>query len=129
MSAPEVEEFKSFKLCELDALSDGDVEAFEVDGRKVLAARVGDELYSIDDTCSHANFSLSEGELDEDDLTVECPKHGALFSLETGEALTLPATRPVVRHVAEVRDDGVYVTVKTQQHDAPIDDAAQGEDE
>ncbi len=102
---------KTVKLCDIDQLSDGDVAAVDIDGRPVLAARVGDAWYAIDDTCSHAKVSLSDGILDEDDLTIECPKHGALFSLESGEALTLPATRPVRGHGVEVRDDGVFVTI------------------
>jgi len=122
------EKLQTIKLCELDALGDGDAKAFDVDGRQFLAARIGDEWYSIDDTCSHADFSLSEGIVEEDEIAIECPKHGALFSLETGEALTLPATRPVARHVAEVRADGVYVTLTAQDDSAP-GDTTQGEDE
>jgi len=99
------------KLCEIDALDDGDVKAIEIDGRTVLAARVGESWYVIDDTCSHAKVSLSDGIIDEDDLTIECPKHGALFSLENGEALTLPATNGVSAHAVEVKEDGVYVTI------------------
>jgi len=99
------------KLCELDALESGDVKAIDIDGLLILFARVNDEWYALDDTCSHAKVSLSDGILEEDDLTIECPQHGALFSLETGEALTLPAIKPVAKHVLDVRDDGVYVTI------------------
>ena len=102
---------KTVKLCELDALSDGDVSTVDIDGHLVLAARVGESWYAIDDTCTHAKVSLGDGILDEDDLTIECPKHGALFSLENGEALTLPATRPVRKHEVDVREDGVFVTI------------------
>ena len=99
------------KLCNADALDSGDMCQVDVDGRLVLAALIGDEWFAIDDTCSHAKVSLSDGILDEDDLTVECPRHGALFSLEDGSALTLPATRPVQTHSTEVHDGVVYVTI------------------
>ncbi len=102
---------KTVKLCELDAIEPNDVKTIDVDGRPILCARVDDEWYAIDDTCSHAKVSLGDGILEEEDLTIECPRHGALFSLETGEALTLPAIRPVARHVVDVRADGVYVTI------------------
>jgi 3-phenylpropionate/trans-cinnamate dioxygenase ferredoxin subunit len=39
--------------------------------------------------------SLAEGLVDADECALECWRHGSLFSLETGEALTLPAIRPV----------------------------------
>ena len=57
--------------------------------------RIGDDVYAIGDTCSHANVSLSEGEVLADDREIECWKHGSTFSLLTGEPQTLPATQPV----------------------------------
>lgn len=101
------------KLCDLDSVAPNDVKTIDLDGHLLLAARVGDDWYVLDDTCSHAQVSLGDGILEEDDLAIECPKHGALFSLETGEALTLPATRPVARHDVSLREDGVYVTLTT----------------
>ena len=112
---------KTVKLCEVDSLASGEIAAVEVEGRTVAYARIGDEWYAIDDTCSHAKVSLSEGYLEEDDLAIECPLHGASFSLETGEALTLPATRPVARHDVEVRDGEVFVTIASGE--------AEGEEE
>ena len=50
---------------------------------------------SIGDECSHADYSLSEGDVWEDECEIECPKHGSTFSLATGEPQTLPATQPV----------------------------------
>jgi 3-phenylpropionate/trans-cinnamate dioxygenase ferredoxin subunit len=44
-----------------------------------------------------------------EDKTIECWKHGSEFSLETGEALTLPATK--AEPVYEVRVDGDDVVV------------------
>ena len=99
------------KLCELDAVEPNDVKAIDVDGRAILCARVDDQWYALDDTCSHAKVSLADGILEEEDLAIECPRHGALFSLETGEALTLPAIKAVARHAVDVRADGVYVTI------------------
>lgn len=97
------------KLCEVDALADGEIASAELDGRMVAYARIGGEYYAIDDTCSHARVSLSTGIIDEDECTIECPKHGSLFSLATGEALTLPAIRPVASHPVEVRESAVYI--------------------
>ena len=46
------------------------------------------EYYALDDICSHAEASLSEGDVY--DCKVECPLHGAEFDLKTGDAVTLP---------------------------------------
>ena len=72
--------------------------------------RIGDDVYAIGDMCSHAEVSLSEGEVWCDELELECWKHGSAFSLETGEPQTLPATQPVPVYDASVVDGQVVVT-------------------
>ena len=104
---------ESVKVCELEALGDGAIMTVEIDDHAVAVARIGDDVYAIDDTCTHAKVSLGDGILEADDCAIECPKHGALFSLVDGAALTLPATRPVQPHHAELRDDGVYVELRS----------------
>jgi 3-phenylpropionate/trans-cinnamate dioxygenase ferredoxin component len=97
------------RLCALDELEPGTARRFVVGDRKIAVVRLGDDVYAIGDVCSHENISLSEGEIHAGDKTIECWKHGSEFSLETGEALTLPATKPVP--VYEVRVDGGDVVV------------------
>jgi 3-phenylpropionate/trans-cinnamate dioxygenase ferredoxin component len=70
----------------------------------VAVVRIGDDFYALGDRCSHADFSLSEGEVLADDLEIECWKHGSTFSLTTGEPQSLPAVKPVP--VYAVRRDG-----------------------
>jgi 3-phenylpropionate/trans-cinnamate dioxygenase ferredoxin subunit len=83
-----------------------------VDGVPVAVVRIGDDLYAIGDTCSHADVSLSEGEVMCDSREIECWKHGSAFSLETGEPQTLPATQPVPVFV--VRNEGGDVVVDVE---------------
>ncbi len=71
--------------------------------------RVDDAFYALGDRCSHADYSLSEGEVYAEDLEIECWKHGSTFSLETGEPLCLPATQPVPVYEVEVEGDDVMV--------------------
>jgi len=80
----------------------------EKSGRTICVTRVGDEIFAIDDTCSHSDASLSEGEVT--DFKIECWLHGAEFDLRTGEALTPPAVAPV--KVYPVTVDGDSVTVE-----------------
>jgi len=95
----------------LEDLAPGTARKVEVGGRMVALVRIGDDVYAIGDTCSHADVSLSEGEVFCDTKEIECWKHGSLFSLETGEPLTLPATQPVPVYVARVVDGKVHVEV------------------
>jgi 3-phenylpropionate/trans-cinnamate dioxygenase ferredoxin subunit len=92
------------RVCSVKDVEAGSAKRFDVDGQRLCVARIGDAFYVIDDTCSHADYSLSEGDVWEDDLEIECPKHGSTFSLETGEPATLPATQPV--RVYDVKIDG-----------------------
>lgn len=80
----------------------------EKDGKSICVARVGDEVFAVDDTCSHSDASLSEGDVT--DFKIECWLHGAEFDLRTGEALTPPAVAPLKTY--EVHVDGDSVTVE-----------------
>ena len=79
----------------LAELEPGNARRVDVGGVPVAVVRIGDDVYAIGDTCSHADVSLSEGEVCCDEKEIECWKHGSVFSLETGEPATLPATQPV----------------------------------
>ncbi len=95
-------------------VSEGSGRLFEAEGRKLAVFRLDGRLYCIDDTCTHEEESLSDGELVPEECAVECPRHGSLFNLETGEALTLPATLPVRVYPVEERDGEIYVTVSNE---------------
>jgi 3-phenylpropionate/trans-cinnamate dioxygenase ferredoxin component len=97
-------------LCPLDELVPGAARRFEVGPRRLVVVRIGNDVYALYDECSHANVALSEGEVDADERTIECWKHGSQFDLATGEPLSLPATRPVAVYDVRV-DDGRVVVV------------------
>ena len=101
-------------VCRLDELRPNTATRFEVGRRAVAVIRIGDDVYAIGDTCSHAEISLSEGELFCDSLELECWKHGSLFSIETGEPITLPATQPVPVYVARVVDGAVVIEIDVE---------------
>ena len=98
-------------VCALADLAPGTATKFEVGDRLVAVVRIGDAVYGIGDTCSHADISLSEGEVLADDCEIECWKHGSRFSLTTGVPQTLPATVPVPVYVARVVDGQVEIDV------------------
>lgn len=100
----------SIQIGTLAELPDGSGRAFEVAGRRVAVFRVGDELYAIDDTCSHAEASLSAGEFDPEEFCVECPLHGSSFDVRTGVPRTLPAFEPVAAY--RVFHDGDLIFVE-----------------
>ena len=100
---------KIVRICARDDLAPGTARRFDVESHRIAVVRIGDDFYAIGDTCSHADFSLSEGDVWEDECEIECPKHGSTFSLVTGEPQSLPATTPVP--VFDVVVDGEDVKV------------------
>ncbi len=85
----------------------------DVDGHRLAVIRIGDDVYVIGDECSHADYSLSEGEIDPDDKTIECWKHGSAFSVETGEPTSMPAIKPVPVYTVRVEDGIIRVEVSS----------------
>ncbi len=84
---------------------------FRVDNRVLVVVRIEDDVYVLNDRCSHEDFSLAEGEVDVDSGEIECARHGAMFRLKDGEPTSLPATRPVARYDVRNVDGHLEVLV------------------
>lgn len=95
-----------------DDLDDGVPVRVRWGKHRAVVVRVGSEVFALAEDCSHAKVSLCGGEVDDDECTIECPKHGATFDLRTGEALTLPATQPVRVFDVQHHGDEIVVSVK-----------------
>ena len=99
-------------VARFEGLASGSATKVEVDGVAVALVRIDDSVYAISDVCSHANVSLSDGEVWCDEKQLECPRHGSSFSLLTGHPDTLPATQPVAVFDAKVVNGDVHVEVR-----------------
>jgi 3-phenylpropionate/trans-cinnamate dioxygenase ferredoxin subunit len=97
------------RVCRTDEIKPGTARRFDGEGHRVAVVRIGDQFYALGDRCSHADYSLSEGDVWEDEREIECPKHGSTFSLETGKPQTLPATKPVPVYRVRVEGDELFL--------------------
>jgi 3-phenylpropionate/trans-cinnamate dioxygenase ferredoxin subunit len=87
-----------------------------LDGTAVAVVRdENGDLHAIGDTCTHAEVSLAEGEVD--DCSIECWLHGSRFDLRTGEPTSLPAIRPVPVFALTLDGDDVLVDVTSTVQD------------
>lgn len=102
---------KQVRLCSRDDVESGAVRRFDVGPHRIALVRIENDFYAIGDTCSHANVSLSEGEVYPDEKEIECWKHGSTFSLVSGKPQSLPATKPVPVYEVELDGDDVMVKV------------------
>jgi nitrite reductase/ring-hydroxylating ferredoxin subunit len=98
------------RVASLSALADNSAVHIEVGSTPVCLARSGGEVMALLDECSHAEVSLSDGEVE--NCTVECWLHGSRFDLRTGKPTGLPATEAVPVFPVRVDGDDVYVAVK-----------------
>jgi 3-phenylpropionate/trans-cinnamate dioxygenase ferredoxin subunit len=104
----------SAKIGKTSDFAPGTATKVAVNGINVAVVRIGDDFYAINDTCSHGNVSLSEGQVWADTKELECVKHGSAFSLESGCPNTLPATQPVAVHSVTVKGDEVFIEESAQ---------------
>jgi 3-phenylpropionate/trans-cinnamate dioxygenase ferredoxin subunit len=84
--------------------------AVNVEGLRIAVFNVDGTYYAVDDTCTHAQASLAEGDVD--GTTVECPLHGAWFDLLTGAAVGPPADRPVAAYKVHVEGDEIQIEIE-----------------
>jgi 3-phenylpropionate/trans-cinnamate dioxygenase ferredoxin subunit len=87
----------------------GRVKVVEVEGRRIALCNVDGELYAIDDVCTHDGGALEQGELRGD--VIECPRHGARFSVRTGKVLALPAAKPIGTYPIQVEGTQIRVAL------------------
>ena len=100
-----------FRVCAVSDVKPGTASRFDVDGRRLCVVNIEDAFYVVDDTCTHADYSLSQGDVWEEEREIECPRHGSTFSLVDGEPQSLPATRPVPVYAVHI--DGTDVIVSS----------------
>lgn len=74
---------------------------------RILVALAEDQVYAVDDMCTHEDASLSKGSIHGD--CVKCPLHGSRFRLSTGEALDDPAEEPLKTYPVKIEDDQILV--------------------
>jgi 3-phenylpropionate/trans-cinnamate dioxygenase ferredoxin component len=98
------------RVASLSELPEEGAVRIDVQGLALCVARSQGKVYAINDVCSHADVSLSEGDVE--DGTVECWLHGSRFDLRTGAPTSLPATKSVPTYPVTVIGDDVFVKLE-----------------
>src|ERR671933_2987533 len=94
----------------IDDVEEDSMKKCVLDGETICLAHAEDgKYYAIADTCTHEEYSLSEGELW--DMAVECPRHGSRFDVRTGRVTGLPAVIPAKTYPVTVENGEVFVEV------------------
>lgn len=91
-------------VMKLSDLAVGQVIKFDLDGLDIAVAHTPEGVFAIEDTCSHAEVSLAEGELN--GCFLECWMHGSAFDMRTGVPSTPPAIKPVSTFPVVIKGEG-----------------------
>jgi nitrite reductase/ring-hydroxylating ferredoxin subunit len=89
---------------------EGEVRLCDAEGQPIAVALTGGAYYAFDDTCTHEQCSLSDGELD--GTTIICPCHDGEFDITTGKVLEGPPEEPVNIYAVRVQDDDLQVEIQ-----------------
>jgi len=103
------------RACALAELTEGTALSVELDGLDLALVREGDDVFAIEDECSHAAVALSEGDVE--GCTIECWMHGSRFDLRTGKPTGPPATEPVPVYPVRIDGDDVLIDLDTPMGD------------
>jgi len=99
---------QAIAVARVEDIPPGHAARVEIDGVLVAIFNIEGTFCAVDDTCTHAEASLSEGELDPEAGSIECPLHGSCFDLNTGDPLSLPAVEAIRVHEVRI-DDGLIM--------------------
>lgn len=98
------------RVASVEDFSPGELLGVEANGEHIVLANVDGDVYALEDQCSHQEYPLSDGELQNG--TLECIYHGACFDVTNGNATQLPAIKGVKTYEVDVRDSEIFVEVE-----------------
>ncbi len=90
-------------------LDDAPLQGMTIEGRQILLAKLGDSYFATGNVCTHDRYWLSDGRMIS--VNVQCPCHGSMFSLKTGQVVHRPATDPVPVYPVTVENGEVFVDI------------------
>jgi 3-phenylpropionate/trans-cinnamate dioxygenase ferredoxin component len=90
-------------------LPNGERMFLEIDGKPIVIFNIGGQFYAIDDTCTHDDGPLGDGELE--GFEIVCPRHGAQFDVRTGQVTQMPAVADIAAYPVRVEDGVIMIGV------------------
>ncbi len=96
-------------VAKVSELEEVEVKQFDVDGQLISIAVVDDKYYAFDDTCTHEQCSLADGDLS--GTVIICPCHDGEFDVTTGEVLDGPPEEPLLTYPVRVVGDEVQIEI------------------
>ena len=97
-----------FFVCRTTEITPGQMKKVSVDENEILVTNIDGNYFAIDDTCTHAGATLSEGKLE--DSTITCDWHGAKFDCKNGKLIKFPGEiNDLESYKVIIESDDVFV--------------------
>ena len=100
------------EVCPVEELQPGAMRLVEWEDLEIGVFNCAGAVYAIEDRCSHDDGPSSRARSTQERCTIECPRHGSLFDLKTGQPLTLPAYVPVDTFPVIIEDETIKLEVE-----------------
>jgi 3-phenylpropionate/trans-cinnamate dioxygenase ferredoxin subunit len=97
------------RLASTSEIAPNSVHAVEYQGSSIAIYAIEGNWYATDNICSHDHAYLSDGFLEAEDCTIECPLHGSRFDIASGRPLSLPAFQPIAVYPVRIEGDAVLI--------------------
>lgn len=97
------------KICDLSEIPNGSIKKFEINDEEITICNINNQIFAINDNCSHDEASLQEGFID--GYEIECPMHGAKFDIRTGEVTCLPAVSPIKTYNIKINNGSIELEI------------------
>ena len=113
-------------VCEISEIPARGGLRVQLPGRPPIAVfRVGTEYFVTDDTCTHGQASLADGEVI--GMEIECPFHQGTFDLRTGAPTARPCSVPLRTYRTQLRGNTLYAAIESQSEPADAEDHRLGQ--
>jgi len=90
----------------------GQMKKISIDEKDIVIGNFDGNFFAVDDTCTHAGASLSEGKLD--DSTITCDWHGAQFECKNGKLVKFPVQiNDLKSYKVVIESDDILVETQT----------------
>ena len=98
---------EAIKIANLTDVKQGKMFRSKINDHAILLANINNEIFAIDDVCTHEDASLYQGALK--GFCVECPLHGSHFDFRTGKPDGNPATEAVKTYKTEIKNNEIFI--------------------
>ncbi len=99
------------RVCDAGSLKAGEMIEFDHGAKKLMLARMGNDIYATDRICTHAYADLTAGFVNEGEKTVTCPLHLSAFKLTDGMPQNPPAEAPLKTYKVKIQDNAIYIKI------------------